>query len=111
MYLGLYQTTTNPNFRVCFVTGLSDNCSLHVYDYCYYFFFKNSGTQLIKKAVPTPLKTLSQTTNAVTSTVQSPAVIQVGGKIHCTMKEVIERTEENIDVFLLFLTLIWFSLS
>lgn len=74
------------------------------------FFFKNSGTQLIKKAVPTPLKTLSQTTNAVTSTVQSPAVIQVGGKIHCTMKEVIERTEENIDVFLLFLTLIWFSL-
>lgn len=37
---------------------------------------QNSGTQLIKKAVPTPLKTLSQTTNAVTSTVQSPAVIQ-----------------------------------
>uniref|UniRef100_A0A8V0XPK4 TATA-box binding protein associated factor 4b n=1 Tax=Gallus gallus TaxID=9031 RepID=A0A8V0XPK4_CHICK len=61
---------------------------------------QNSGTQLIKKAVPTPLKTLSQTTNAVTSTVQSPAVIQVGGKIHCTMKEVIERTEENIDEML-----------
>ncbi|XP_072185005.1 transcription initiation factor TFIID subunit 4B isoform X2 [Excalfactoria chinensis] len=37
---------------------------------------QNSGTQLIKKAVPTPLKTLSQTTIAVTSTVQSPAVIQ-----------------------------------
>lgn len=36
---GLYQTGTNPNFRVCFVTGLSDNCSLHVYDYYYYFFF------------------------------------------------------------------------
>ncbi|XP_021244051.1 transcription initiation factor TFIID subunit 4B isoform X1 [Numida meleagris] len=37
---------------------------------------QNSGTQLVKKAVPTPLKTLSQTTNAVTSTVQPPAVIQ-----------------------------------
>ncbi|XP_048796242.1 transcription initiation factor TFIID subunit 4B isoform X3 [Lagopus muta] len=37
---------------------------------------QNSGTQLIKKAVPTPLKPLSQTTNAVTSTVQSPAVMQ-----------------------------------
>eukprot|EP00075_Anas_platyrhynchos_P018753 XP_027308006.1 transcription initiation factor TFIID subunit 4B isoform X1 [Anas platyrhynchos] len=42
----------------------------------YLFFFKNSGTQLLKKAVVTPVKTLSQTTNAVVSTVQPPAVIQ-----------------------------------
>ncbi|NXC48876.1 TAF4B factor, partial [Penelope pileata] len=37
---------------------------------------QNSGTQLIKKAVATPVKTLSQTTNAVTSTVQPPAAVQ-----------------------------------
>ncbi|XP_071890725.1 transcription initiation factor TFIID subunit 4B isoform X2 [Anas platyrhynchos] len=37
---------------------------------------QNSGTQLLKKAVVTPVKTLSQTTNAVVSTVQPPAVIQ-----------------------------------
>uniref|UniRef100_A0A8B9CEE7 TATA-box binding protein associated factor 4b n=2 Tax=Anser brachyrhynchus TaxID=132585 RepID=A0A8B9CEE7_9AVES len=37
---------------------------------------QNSGTQLLKKAVATPVKTLSQTTNAVASTVQPPAVIQ-----------------------------------
>ncbi|NXQ82133.1 TAF4B factor, partial [Nyctibius grandis] len=37
---------------------------------------QNSGTQLLKKVAATPVKTLSQTTNAVASTVQSPAVIQ-----------------------------------
>ncbi|NWX20910.1 TAF4B factor, partial [Aegotheles bennettii] len=37
---------------------------------------QNSGTQLLKKVVATPVKTLSQTTNAVASTVQSPAIIQ-----------------------------------
>ncbi|XP_035173103.1 transcription initiation factor TFIID subunit 4B, partial [Oxyura jamaicensis] len=37
---------------------------------------QNSGTQLLKKAVVTPVKTLSQTTNAGTSTVQPSAVIQ-----------------------------------
>ncbi|XP_040406158.1 transcription initiation factor TFIID subunit 4B isoform X2 [Cygnus olor] len=37
---------------------------------------QNSGTQLLKKAVATPVNTLSQTTNAVASTVQPPAVIQ-----------------------------------
>ncbi|XP_074749551.1 transcription initiation factor TFIID subunit 4B [Strix uralensis] len=37
---------------------------------------QNSGTQLLKKVAATPVKTLSQTTNAVASTVQPPAVIQ-----------------------------------
>ncbi|KAK0685851.1 TAF4B factor, partial [Pygoscelis papua] len=37
---------------------------------------QNSGTQLLKKVAATPVKPLSQTTNAVTSTVQPPAVIQ-----------------------------------
>ncbi|NXF41046.1 TAF4B factor, partial [Nyctibius bracteatus] len=37
---------------------------------------QNSGTQLLKKVASTPVKTLSQTTNAVASTVQPPAVIQ-----------------------------------
>ncbi|CAM9271991.1 unnamed protein product [Bubo scandiacus] len=37
---------------------------------------QNSGTQLLKKVAATPVKTLSQTTNAVVSTVQPPAVIQ-----------------------------------
>ncbi|NXS50349.1 TAF4B factor, partial [Balaeniceps rex] len=37
---------------------------------------QNSGTQLLKKAAATPVKPLSQTTNAVASTVQPPAVIQ-----------------------------------
>lgn len=45
----------------------------------------------------------------MTSTVQSPAVMQVGGKIHCTVEEVMERTEENIDAFLLFLTNVVFT--
>ncbi|XP_075561821.1 transcription initiation factor TFIID subunit 4B [Pelecanus crispus] len=37
---------------------------------------QNSGTQLVKKVAATPVKPLSQTTNAVASTVQPPAVIQ-----------------------------------
>ncbi|NXP14678.1 TAF4B factor, partial [Thinocorus orbignyianus] len=37
---------------------------------------QNSGTQLVKKVAATSVKLLSQTTNAVVSTVQSPAVIQ-----------------------------------
>ncbi|NWX30883.1 TAF4B factor, partial [Notiomystis cincta] len=37
---------------------------------------QNSGTQLVKKITAAPVKTLSQTTNAVVSTVQTPAVIQ-----------------------------------
>ncbi|NWI65611.1 TAF4B factor, partial [Todus mexicanus] len=37
---------------------------------------QNSGTQLLKKVTATPVKPLSQTTNAVTSTAQPPAVIQ-----------------------------------
>uniref|UniRef100_A0A8B9NYN6 TATA-box binding protein associated factor 4b n=1 Tax=Apteryx owenii TaxID=8824 RepID=A0A8B9NYN6_APTOW len=37
---------------------------------------QNSGTQLLKKVTATPVKTLSQTTNSVASTVQPPAVIQ-----------------------------------
>uniref|UniRef100_A0A8C5TA10 TATA-box binding protein associated factor 4b n=1 Tax=Malurus cyaneus samueli TaxID=2593467 RepID=A0A8C5TA10_9PASS len=38
---------------------------------------QNSGTQLVKKIAAAPVKTLSQTTNAVASTVQTPALIQV----------------------------------
>uniref|UniRef100_A0A8D2PI83 TATA-box binding protein associated factor 4b n=1 Tax=Zosterops lateralis melanops TaxID=1220523 RepID=A0A8D2PI83_ZOSLA len=56
---------------------------------------QNSGTQLVKKIAAAPVKTLSQTTNAVVSTVQTPAVIQVLCKLYNT--------------FLLFLTVIWFS--
>ncbi|NXE94263.1 TAF4B factor, partial [Menura novaehollandiae] len=37
---------------------------------------QNSGTQLVKKVAATPVKTLSQTTNSVVSTVQTPAAIQ-----------------------------------
>ncbi|XP_074940997.1 transcription initiation factor TFIID subunit 4B isoform X2 [Phalacrocorax aristotelis] len=37
---------------------------------------QNSGTQLLKKVAATPVKPLAQTTNAVASTVQTPAVIQ-----------------------------------
>ncbi|NXL63434.1 TAF4B factor, partial [Chordeiles acutipennis] len=37
---------------------------------------QNSGTQLLKKVAVTPVKTLSQTTNNVASTVQPPVVIQ-----------------------------------
>ncbi|NXT07371.1 TAF4B factor, partial [Prunella fulvescens] len=37
---------------------------------------QNSGTQLVKKIAAAPVKTLSQTTNAVVSTVQTPALIQ-----------------------------------
>ncbi|XP_075350651.1 transcription initiation factor TFIID subunit 4B isoform X2 [Mycteria americana] len=37
---------------------------------------QNSSTQLLKKVAATPVKPLSQTTNAVASTVQPPAVIQ-----------------------------------
>lgn len=43
----------------------------------YFYFSKNSGTQLVKKIAAAPVKTLSQTTNAMVSTVQTPAVIQV----------------------------------
>ncbi|XP_010020373.1 PREDICTED: transcription initiation factor TFIID subunit 4B, partial [Nestor notabilis] len=48
--------TTTPAIRICAV--------------------QNSGTQLLKKVAATPVKTLSQTTNAVASTVQPPAVTQ-----------------------------------
>ncbi|NXG78755.1 TAF4B factor, partial [Baryphthengus martii] len=37
---------------------------------------QNSGTQILKKVTATSVKPLSQTTNAVASTVQPPAVIQ-----------------------------------
>ncbi|NWS20663.1 TAF4B factor, partial [Pachyramphus minor] len=37
---------------------------------------QNSGTQLVKKIAASPVKTLSQATNAVVSTVQPPAVIR-----------------------------------
>ncbi|NXX83985.1 TAF4B factor, partial [Urocolius indicus] len=37
---------------------------------------QNSGTQLLKKVAAAPMKTLSQTTNAVASTVKPPTVIQ-----------------------------------
>ncbi|NWR51358.1 TAF4B factor, partial [Regulus satrapa] len=37
---------------------------------------QNSGTQIVKKIAAAPVKTLSQTTNAVVSTVQTPAVIK-----------------------------------
>ncbi|NXA14016.1 TAF4B factor, partial [Sapayoa aenigma] len=37
---------------------------------------QNSGTQLVKNVAATPVKTVSQTTNAVVSTVQPPAVVQ-----------------------------------
>ncbi|KAM6282083.1 transcription initiation factor TFIID subunit 4B isoform 2-T2 [Porphyrio hochstetteri] len=37
---------------------------------------QNPGTQLLKKVAATPVKPLLQTTNAVTSTVQPPAVVQ-----------------------------------
>ncbi|KAM6103894.1 transcription initiation factor TFIID subunit 4B isoform 2-T3 [Theristicus caerulescens] len=37
---------------------------------------QNSGTQLLKKVAATPVKPLSQTTNAVASAVQPPAAIQ-----------------------------------
>ena len=52
----------------------------------YFVCFKNSGTQLPKKVAATPVKTLSQTTNAVASTVQPPAVIQVGSKLCSTVE-------------------------
>ncbi|NWH54088.1 TAF4B factor, partial [Fregata magnificens] len=48
--------TTTPAIRICAV--------------------QNSGTHLLKKVAATPVKPLSQTTNAVASTVQPPAVIQ-----------------------------------
>ncbi|NXW82049.1 TAF4B factor, partial [Alopecoenas beccarii] len=48
--------TTTPTIRICAV--------------------QNSGTQLLKKVTSTPVKSLSQTTNAVASTVQAPAVIK-----------------------------------
>lgn len=48
----------------------------------FFFFLKNSGTQLLKKVAATPVKPLSQTKNAMASTVQPPAVIQVGGMLY-----------------------------
>ncbi|NWI96811.1 TAF4B factor, partial [Pitta sordida] len=48
--------TSTPTVRICAV--------------------QNSGTQLVKKVAATPVKTLSQTTNAVVSTVQPPAITQ-----------------------------------
>ncbi|KAK2546260.1 Taf4b [Columba livia] len=48
--------TSTPTVRICAV--------------------QNSGNQLLKKVTSTPVKSLSQTTNAVASTVQAPAVIQ-----------------------------------
>ncbi|OPJ83390.1 transcription initiation factor TFIID subunit 4B isoform C [Patagioenas fasciata monilis] len=48
--------TSTPTIRICAV--------------------QNSGTQLLKKVTSTPVKSLSQTTNAVASTLQAPAVIQ-----------------------------------
>uniref|UniRef100_A0A8C9NCR0 TATA-box binding protein associated factor 4b n=1 Tax=Serinus canaria TaxID=9135 RepID=A0A8C9NCR0_SERCA len=48
---------------------------------------QNSGTQLVKKIAAAPVKTLSQTTNAVVSTVQTPAVIQVLCKIYKNVKK------------------------
>ncbi|NWT63613.1 TAF4B factor, partial [Prunella himalayana] len=48
--------TSTPTIRICAV--------------------QNSGTQLVKKIAAAPVKTLSQTTNAVVSTVQTPALIQ-----------------------------------
>lgn len=70
------------NFIVCFVIDWSDNCSLQVFNFSFFFFLKNSGTQLLKKVAATPVKPLSQTKNAVASTVQPPAVIQVGGMLY-----------------------------
>ncbi|XP_019374443.1 PREDICTED: transcription initiation factor TFIID subunit 4B [Gavialis gangeticus] len=37
---------------------------------------QNPGSQLLKKVIATPVKTVLQTTNSVTSTVQRPAVVQ-----------------------------------
>lgn len=72
------QFVSDPNFSVCFVFDLCDNCSLPMCNYFFILFFsKNSGTRLVKKIAAAPVKTLSQTTNAVVSTVQTPAVIQV----------------------------------
>ncbi|NWU65420.1 TAF4B factor, partial [Pterocles burchelli] len=48
--------TSTPTIRICAV--------------------QNSGTQLLKKVAATPVKPLSQTTSAVASAVQPPAVIQ-----------------------------------
>lgn len=78
----MYQTRAGTNFSICFIIDLSDNCSLHMFN----FFFKNSGTQLLKKVAATPVKPLSQTTNAVASTAQPPAVIQVGGKLYSVVE-------------------------
>lgn len=74
---------SDPNFNVCFVIDLCDNCSLPMCNRFFIFIFsKNSGTQLVKKIAAAPVKTLSQTTNAVVSTVQTPAVIQVLCKLY-----------------------------
>uniref|UniRef100_A0A803V7I3 TATA-box binding protein associated factor 4b n=1 Tax=Ficedula albicollis TaxID=59894 RepID=A0A803V7I3_FICAL len=48
---------------------------------------QNSGTQLVKKIAAAPVKTLSQTTNAVVSTVQTPAVIKVLCKLYKNVKK------------------------
>ncbi|NXY89159.1 TAF4B factor, partial [Alcedo cyanopectus] len=59
------QSTTNLSPSVATSTPAIRICAV-----------QNSGTQLLKKIAITPVKPLSQTTNAVASTVQSPAVIQ-----------------------------------
>ncbi|NXG59251.1 TAF4B factor, partial [Hemiprocne comata] len=48
--------TSTPTIRICAV--------------------QSSGTQLLQKVAATPAKTLSQTTNAVVSAVQPPAIVQ-----------------------------------
>ncbi|KFU96545.1 Transcription initiation factor TFIID subunit 4B, partial [Chaetura pelagica] len=48
--------TSTPTIRICAV--------------------QNSGTQILQKVAATPVKTLSQTANAVASTVQPPAIVQ-----------------------------------
>lgn len=81
------QFISDPIFNVCFVFDLCDKCSLHMCNYFFILIFsKNSGTQLVKKIAAAPVKTLSQTTNAVVSTVQTSAVIQVLCKLY-TMVE------------------------
>ncbi|NXI53724.1 TAF4B factor, partial [Chloroceryle aenea] len=59
------QTTTNVRPSVPTSTPAVRICAV-----------QNSGTQLLKKVTATPVKLFSQTTNAVVSAVQPPAVIQ-----------------------------------
>uniref|UniRef100_A0A8V5FU03 Uncharacterized protein n=1 Tax=Melopsittacus undulatus TaxID=13146 RepID=A0A8V5FU03_MELUD len=63
--------TTTPAIRICAV--------------------QNSAPQLLKKVAATSVKTVSQTTNAVASTVRPLAVIQVGGKLYNEMLENVKK--------------------